>query len=690
MERGGNCLDGNLDNTNYSSPVPWIGLYIAVATLVCLLLILVDVIACFRNRKRWVPCRYFPLNSVTLTLLSAAVKLPLDLTTSMPSGQDQVSKITGTTLLCTCMAYFMPSLGLNTYSECFTNMAALTIFVITVVVNTCIQMHTGVIFLFRAQHIVILCCIIVLLMVLWHVSFDIHSQNEANIKAIKGKFTMGEHEMFRGLKKCYLLSYHFNPQFVLCRNVISILVAALCAICSVLLLEVSFRSLVSKKLEFCEGQSLVSDYKWSMRTIVVSQIIAVLVGTSITIFRALTWFGHFDLKGFRLIDKKAGKEESIILKSPILFMSSLEYFAAAVKLGLRTIFDCISSFISCFIILLYFCLEVCSEPGRLWCCNVCKTNVRTHRSDEELVEEFKDLTRVGRDMRLTWWTLWRGAKDMRKLMQNAKTLNELAQLLSRTPPSDQNKSLVSMLKTHYEFSRWFETSSISIVLLVRVATISIPSSLSNSLSKAFGEVFEIVHFVDRQMSSSPLSLMENFKLAKSLWESRNFNKLLLSKIVEKIGKEAFEAGSHLEQAIMIIQGLHEAIPSDYVWDELKLMTEFILQSTQAYGSVDELYGYIEQLFVGMLNEFLMQLPIAIFKYINERHAEDYEGRVKFALKLICKIELLEGHVQWSFPPGSSITRFVPDKKVLPLDDNTLDCGDNPVSTTNQDEIVQVE
>ncbi|KAK9138676.1 hypothetical protein Sjap_009270 [Stephania japonica] len=357
MERGGNCLEGKLNDSNYSSPVPWIGLYIAVATLVCLLLLLLDVIVGFRNRKRWVPCRFFPLNSVTLTFLFVAVKLPLDLTTSMPSAQDQLSKITGTTL-----------------------------------------------------------------------------QNEVNIKAIKGKFTMGEHDMFRGLNKSYLLSYNFNPQFVLSRNVISTLVAALCAICSVLLLEVSFRSLVSKKFEFHEGHQLVSDYKWLMRTIVVSQIIAVLAGTSISIFRVLTWLGHFDLKGFGIIDKKAGKEESIILSSPILFMSSLEYFATA-----------------------------------------------GHEIEWVDIEE--------------------------------------------------------SLKAHYESARpRYQTSSISIVLLLKIASISIPSSLSNSLSDAFGEVFDIVHFVDKQMSSLPRGLVENVKLAKSLWESRNFNKVLLSKIVEKIGK----------------------------------------------------------------------------------------------------------------------------------------------------------
>ncbi|KAK9138667.1 hypothetical protein Sjap_009261 [Stephania japonica] len=209
-------------------------------------------------------------------------------------------------------------------------------------------------------------------------------------------------------------------------------------------------------------------------------------------------------------------------------------------------------------------------------------------------------------MILDGWTLERSVKDMKKWMRNAITLTELAQLLSKS-------------------------------------CLHFYAALSESLLKAFSEVFEIINFVDIEISYSRLRGKLKSKLAKSLWESRNFNKVLLSKIVKKIGKEAFETKSHLDQATLIILCLYKATPSDYVWEELKLVTECI-QHSQAYGSIEELYSYMEQLFVGMLNEFLSQFPNAIFKYINESPVEEYEGRVKFAVKLICKIEQLEGHV----------------------------------------------
>ncbi|KAK9159820.1 hypothetical protein Syun_006161 [Stephania yunnanensis] len=116
------CANGELDTSNYSSPMPAIGLYIVGSTLVCLLLILLDIYAGFRNRKRWLPCRFFSLNSVTLTLFGVATKLPVDLTTSMPSAQDQLSKLTGTTFICISMGFLMPSIGVTTQSECLSNM----------------------------------------------------------------------------------------------------------------------------------------------------------------------------------------------------------------------------------------------------------------------------------------------------------------------------------------------------------------------------------------------------------------------------------------------------------------------------------------------------------------------------------------------------------------------------------------
>ncbi|KAK9159673.1 hypothetical protein Syun_006014 [Stephania yunnanensis] len=325
----GNCVDGKLDDSGYSTPVPFIGLYITGATLVCLLFILVDAYAGFRNRKRWLPCRLFSLNSITLTLLSIAVKLPLDLTSSMPRVQDQLSKLTGTTLICICMGVFMPSLGTCRESESFNNMAALSIFVVTIAVDVCIQMYTGVIILYRAEHIIILFCMMILLVALWHFASRIHSQNEVSHDGIKDIFMKGKGSMLHRLKVSYLRGYDSNPQFMLWRRPLSILVATLCMISLVVLMRVTFRYLVSKTPDICEG---VSVYKWSMASIVISQVTTVVVGGLATTFRLFSLFGHI-VGDFGILKEGVEDAEAIIAYNPIFQRTSffcLKFYAMKV------------------------------------------------------------------------------------------------------------------------------------------------------------------------------------------------------------------------------------------------------------------------------------------------------------------------------------------------------------------------
>ncbi|KAK9141149.1 hypothetical protein Scep_010830 [Stephania cephalantha] len=60
--------------------------------------------------------------------------------------------------------------------------------------------------------------------------------------------------------------------------------------------------------------------------------------------------------------------------------------------------------------------------------------------------------------------------------------------------------------------------------------------------------------------------------------------------------------------------------------------------------------------------FLPQLPIIVtLKDVNESPIEVLEERARSALKVLCKLKLLEDKVQWLFPEG--ITRLMnPDDK----------------------------
>ncbi|GJW98739.1 hypothetical protein Tco_0180547 [Tanacetum coccineum] len=129
----------------YSKPMPWIGIYIAVASLFCILAMVADLLHGLKNRKLWFPCKYFTLNAASLTVIAVAMKLPLDLNNPMPGALDQWTKLGSITFMCTMMANFLPSLATMNNKELLTNIIALDILVITLIVNVCIQVNTCII-----------------------------------------------------------------------------------------------------------------------------------------------------------------------------------------------------------------------------------------------------------------------------------------------------------------------------------------------------------------------------------------------------------------------------------------------------------------------------------------------------------------------------------------------------------------
>ncbi|KAF5788390.1 hypothetical protein HanXRQr2_Chr10g0463491 [Helianthus annuus] len=75
--------------------------------------------------------------------MSIAMKLPVDLTGSMPGYVDQVAKLGSMAFMCTMMATLLPCLGTMESNELLSNTTAMCVLVITIVVNVCIQMQTG-------------------------------------------------------------------------------------------------------------------------------------------------------------------------------------------------------------------------------------------------------------------------------------------------------------------------------------------------------------------------------------------------------------------------------------------------------------------------------------------------------------------------------------------------------------------
>ncbi|KAK9071316.1 hypothetical protein SSX86_009884 [Deinandra increscens subsp. villosa] len=129
----------------YRAPMFWIGMYIALASLVCILAMVADLIHGFRWRKLWFPSKYFRMNAAFLVIIFVAMKLPVDLSDVAPGDLDQAGKLGSMAFMCTMMANLLPCLATMDSHALLSNIIALCVLVITLVVNICIQIQTGVV-----------------------------------------------------------------------------------------------------------------------------------------------------------------------------------------------------------------------------------------------------------------------------------------------------------------------------------------------------------------------------------------------------------------------------------------------------------------------------------------------------------------------------------------------------------------
>ncbi|GJS58525.1 hypothetical protein Tco_0653309 [Tanacetum coccineum] len=54
-------------------------MYMAVASLFCIIAMVADLIHGLKNKKLWFPYKYFTLNAASLNVIAVAMKLPMDL-----------------------------------------------------------------------------------------------------------------------------------------------------------------------------------------------------------------------------------------------------------------------------------------------------------------------------------------------------------------------------------------------------------------------------------------------------------------------------------------------------------------------------------------------------------------------------------------------------------------------------------
>ncbi|KAJ0745360.1 hypothetical protein HanPI659440_Chr10g0397851 [Helianthus annuus] len=311
-----------------SAPMKWIGMYIALASLVCILAMVADLLHGFRSRKLWFPCTYFRINAAFLTVISVAMKLPLDLAGSMMGHMDRVAKLGSMAFMCTLMANLLPCLATMNNNELLSNITALCLLVVTLVVNVCIQIQTGVIstsinynhkfirdriaaphevFIYSEHMIDLLASIYVIclgVLLILHVCSSLAILRSKRI--IESKYQQGHdiaskdiqpspgelltiEKLHKHVSNHWIMAGSGSPQFITaCFHTTSASSGVIC-----LLVTILHTYTMARSIEYKSYMHYDSDYDSSMIVIAIVQYIGLVIGTVAPLSR---WFATLSFK----------------------------------------------------------------------------------------------------------------------------------------------------------------------------------------------------------------------------------------------------------------------------------------------------------------------------------------------------------------------------------------------------------
>nr|GEW46439.1 phosphoglucosamine mutase [Tanacetum cinerariifolium] len=282
-----------------------------------------DLLHGLRNKKFWFPCKFFTLNAASVTVITVAMKLPVDLTSEMPGRMDQAAKIGSLAFMCTIMVNLMPSLASMDNKTLLANVAGLSILVITVIVNVIIQIRTHIIdsniFLYPSQYTFnitskMVACIyaaMILLLLIITISSSLTIPTSKEILEFKYQGTskasstdqqltqMSKVEKLRQhIRRFWVMAEKGSPQFVMASSPLSTASGVICVFVLLMqtLVMLEFLNYFDKYVKYY-AYEYGSVYKRSILFIFSTQFIGVVVGTIAPMFRC------FSVLSFKFVTK---------------------------------------------------------------------------------------------------------------------------------------------------------------------------------------------------------------------------------------------------------------------------------------------------------------------------------------------------------------------------------------------------
>ncbi|CAH1426767.1 unnamed protein product [Lactuca virosa] len=282
----------------FSEPMVMIGIYIAVASLFCILPPLADLVHGLRTKKFWFPNKYFTMNIASFSALGVATKLPVDLSSPMPGVVDQFTKLGNMAFMCAMMANLLPALASMSNKALIANIIGLGVIVITMVVNVCIEIKTGNVKKY-CKFIAIIYVVVLLMVLVIHACTSLAILKCKQILELKyqaaHESALNEQELQQGrstveklkkqVKKYWIMAETSHPQFLTACSVTSCASGVLSVISTLL-----HAWLMLIAVEY--WMDFKSAYKWSMLVILITQFIGSLVGTIAPLCRSFATLSY--------------------------------------------------------------------------------------------------------------------------------------------------------------------------------------------------------------------------------------------------------------------------------------------------------------------------------------------------------------------------------------------------------------
>ncbi|CAI9267837.1 unnamed protein product [Lactuca saligna] len=664
--------------------IPWVGLYVCLASLISTLAMAADAFQGFRKRKLWFPCRFFTINAASLTLIAIAMKLPVDLNTDMSP-----SKAISIAFLVAMVGNFLPSLGLMDGKDLLLNMIAFGILMITITVNVWLQYSTiddlrqyGIL-RFMQEHIIRLQMFMLICSLPWPFSVALtipvsrkilqHRYKELHrLTSNHQEINFSYKELKHKVKKYWMMAETGDPQFAVACSPISSAFGVIClslAFSSVyfFLDSGSYRSnyVFNSRLDSYEK----SEYKWSMKLIVIMQTVGTIVGSIAPILRCLTSISHFDLS------KKWTKNHLNLFKVEKYWTQTLQLWkhnhvgsgipSRHCKKLLHQIKNMILNFcIALQILVVVICKTICLIPRSFLilffcCCYFCKSLMKRFKqepnaSDSIVIPDMEEY--IGYVLQTE-----AEAKLSKNMLRNS--FNSITRILHESEEKEP-RYLMKLLKKSTGFNGVLEFDndevppvhpeeiqncwSLVAVTLTAIA-LSLPNIANDQVNELLSSVSEGLQFVRHIEESLNTNgeLVKARKAASHVWtdvevyyrwlqidlQARNGE--TSEEILEWLGDEAVQIVIQFKRSKY--GGMDHSVLNAISASSTYRISQTILlhcKKQENWPTDEELFEFISTIIADLLCACFTNLPRVITMKCHEHAIEERENSIRTAAQLL--------------------------------------------------------